>query len=103
MKSTVTDYETICFFCGGQSECYHHLLNGRGIRDKAEIDGIKVPSCNKHHNMGPLLERIHGNPMAEKLSKMLGQAIWERNYCAEGHTLAEARAAFMRRYYKNYL
>lgn len=73
-KSIVTDYAGICFFCGKPAECEHHLLFGNGIRELAEQDGLKVPACNKCHNMGKQIERIHENIMAEKLSKMLGQA-----------------------------
>jgi len=95
MDSIVTTYKDVCFFCGRPAECEHHLLFGQGIRLLAEEDGIKVPSCNKCHNMGSILERVHENPMAEKLSKMLGQAIWEKNY--------GDREAFRKRYGKSYL
>ena len=94
MKSIVTDYEQ-CFFCTGPAECEHHLLFGNGIRNLAEADGIKVKICNRCHNMGKIQERIHENPMAEKLSKMLGQSIWESEY---GN-----REAFIKRYGKSYL
>lgn len=76
-KGIVTEYTTICFFCGRPAECEHHLLFGNGTRELAEKDGIKVPSCHRCHNLGPVNERVHDNPMAEKLSKMLGQAIYE--------------------------
>ena len=33
------------------------------------MSGLKVPSCNKCHNMGSIPQRVHENPMAEKLSK----------------------------------
>jgi len=77
-KGIVTEYKSICFFCGDPAECEHHLLFGNGTRPLAEKDGLKVPSCNRCHNMGAISERIHDNPMAEKLSKMLGQAIFEK-------------------------
>lgn len=103
MKSIVTEYDTICFFCGGPRECEHHLIFGNGRRQLSDDDGLIIYPCHKHHNMGKTLERIHDNPSAEKLSKMLGQAIWERNYVAGGHTLEEASAAFFNRYKINYL
>lgn len=95
MKSIVTKYTDTCFFCEAPAECEHHLIFGKGLRELAEQDGIKVPSCNKHHNMGTVPERIHDNPMAEKLSKMLGQAIWESHY--------GDRETFRKRYGKSYL
>lgn len=94
-KGIVTEYKDICFFCGAPAECEHHLLFGSGTRQLADKDGLKVPSCNKCHNMGRINERIHENPMAEKLSKMLGQAIYE---CKIG-----TREEFRRRYGKSYL
>lgn len=96
MKSIVTECTDTCFFCGRPAECEHHLLFGTSARNLAEQDGIKVPCCNKCHNMAnKAVDRVHGNPMAEKLSKMLGQAIWEVNY--------GDREAFRRRYGKSYL
>lgn len=58
-------------------------------------DGLKVPACNKCHNMGKQIERIHENIMAEKLSKMLGQAIYESKI--------GTREEFRKRYGKSYL
>ena len=103
-ESKVTEYKDYCVFCGkivfGQQ---HHLLFGQGIRPLAEADGIKVPICNDCHTSGRVAERIHDNPMAEKLSKMFGQSIWERNYIAEnGGSIENARAKFIRRYGKSY-
>lgn len=94
-KSIVTEYHGICIFCGAPAECEHHLLFGMGIRPLAEKDGIKVPACNKCHNMGKTLECVHGNPMAERLSRMLGQAVWEKEY--------GTREQFRARYGKSYL
>ena len=94
-KSIVTDYAGICFFCGKPAECEHHLLFGNGIRELAEQDGLKVPACNKCHNMGKQIERIHENIIAEKLSKMLGQAIYESKI--------GTREEFRKRYGKSYL
>lgn len=94
-KGIVTEYKNVCFFCGAPAECEHHLIFGNGNRDLSDKDGLKVPSCNKCHNTGSISERIHDNPMAEKLSKMLGQAIYELKI--------DDRETFRRRYGKSYL
>lgn len=94
-KSIVAVDGRICLFCGRPAECEHHLLFGRGIRELAEKDGLKVPSCNNCHNMGRVEERVHDNPMAEKLSKILGQAIYEAK--------VGSREEFRARYGKSYL
>lgn len=94
-KSIVAEHGGACFFCGRPAECEHHLLFGNGARKLAEQDGLKVPACNNCHNMGRLPERIHDNPMAEKLSKILGQAMYEAKI--------GGREEFRARYGKSYL
>lgn len=79
-KGIVTEHSEICIFCGRPAECEHHLIFGTAGRELSEKDGLKVPACNNCHNMGKMLSRIHDNPMAERLSKMLGQAIWEKEW-----------------------
>lgn len=94
-KSMVTEQGKACFFCGRPAECEHHLLFGNGKRKLAEEDGLKVPSCNGCHTVGKLTERIHDNPMAEKLSKILGQVVYEAK--------VGSREEFRVRYGKSYL
>lgn len=106
-KSTVCQerFKDYCFFCGcpviGRE---HHLVFGSANRQKADEDGLKVPICDHCHTIGKLWERIHDNTMAEKLSKMFGQAIFERNALAnkEVQTIDEAREKFRRRYGQSY-
>ena len=95
MRSIVTEYDSICFFCGKPAVEEHHLLFGNGTRQLAEEDGIKVPTCKDCHTIGVKMCRVHDNPMAERLSKMLGQAIWEKEY--------GTRDQFRARYGKSYL
>lgn len=103
-KSTVVQerFAGYCFFCGKPCETEHHLIFGKGMRELAEEDGLKVPACGMCHVIGKVLERVHDNPMAEKLSKMLGQAFFERNECAKGASLDEAREKFRKRYGRSY-
>ncbi len=91
--------------CGKPAECEHHLLFGRGIRTLAEEDNLKISMCNACHNMAVKpADRIHENSMAENLSKMLGQAIYERDYCVRhGCDIETAEKAFLVRYGRNYL
>ena len=95
MRSIVTEHDTICFFCGRPVQCEHHLLFGNGTRELAEEDGLKVPCCHRCHNMGPGTESLHNNIMAEKLSRMLGQAVYESRI--------GTREEFRARYGKSYL
>lgn len=94
-KGIITEYERICAFCGRDTRTYHHLLFGRGIRELAEKDGIKLPCCDDCHTMNEITRRIHGNSRAEDLSKMLGQVVWEKQY--------GSREEFRKRYGKSYL
>lgn len=94
-----------CVFCGKRANCRHHLIfGGYNSRPIAESDDITILICNDCHTMGHITERIHDNPMAERLSKMLGQAIYERDRALAGQTDGAAiRAAFIKRYGKSYL
>lgn len=102
-KSIVTKYVNNCAFCGRPCNTEHHLLFGKGIRPLAEADGIKLPICPNCHTMNKVAERIHDNPIAEKLSKMAGQLAWEKHDCANGSTEAESREHFRKRYGESYL
>ena len=100
-KSTIEreEYAKYCFFCGSPNvNGEHHFMSGRGMRQLAEEDGLKAHTCDKCHTLGKILERVHDNVMAEKLSKMFAQAIFERNEVAKGATIDEAREKFRKRY-----
>lgn len=109
MKSILTDYDDFSVFSGKKAECNHHLIFGR-FRELAEEDGLKIPLTNEEHNFGKLLERIHDNPAAEKLSKICGQLAFEKEfYKKEYYKIHEttekdiARIEFRKRYGKSFL
>lgn len=103
MKSIVTEFTEICAICGKPSECEHHLVFGRGMRELADKDKLILPMCNECHNMNQYLTScIHGNSMAEALSKMVGQLAFEKEFYRNGEK-DEARLAFMKRYGRSYL
>lgn len=94
-----------CVFCGRGEAKKHHLIFGTGLREKADEDGIFIYACSACHVTGERVEdRIHDNPMAEKLSKMLGQVMWEKNYIEEhGCSADDAKYAFIQRYGRGYI
>ena len=110
-KNIVTEYTEMSAFSACPKECDHHLIFGSGLRKLAEEDGLFIPLTNKEHNMGHNTEKIHGNQAAEKLSKMLGQTVWESQYLAdaleqitgENDYRDKARRAFRNRYGISYL
>lgn len=111
-KSIITDYMEISAFSGKPAESTHHCVFGSGLRRLADQDRLIIGLTHDEHNMGELIERIHGNPAAEKLSKMVGQLAWERHWIAErlkqlhpgaGDIESEAREAFRKRYSISYL
>ncbi len=110
-KSIVTNYNDISAFSGVPKETDHHLIFGKGLRELADEDLLTLPLLNCEHNMSSkgTIYQIHGNPAAEKLSKMVGQLAWEKHYIAEKYSLpfddveAEAREAFRERYGKSFL
>lgn len=75
------------FWEDGDGWCYGNYLEdmvfGTAGRELSEKDGLKVPVCNNCHNMGEILKRIHGNPMAERMSKIIGQLAWEKEYALQ--------------------
>ena len=109
--SIVTEYTELSAFSARPKECDHHLIYGTGLRDLADADGLILPLCNDEHNIcrdGDQTKIIHGNTAAGKLSKMLGQVIWEQDYIARRLGIAtqstadlwraEAREQFLKRY-----
>lgn len=97
----ITEYADYCIFCGRPMTEQHHLLNGPD-RKKADEDGLIVPLCSGCHTMNEPLRCLHRNPMAMKLSKMLGQMAYEKNKVAAGYSEEEAREMFRKRYGKSY-
>ncbi|MFR4441207.1 MAG: hypothetical protein ACLT46_16115 [Hungatella sp.] len=94
-KGIITEYNEYCLFCGRPVEAKHHLIGGPN-RNKAEEDGLKIPCCNNCHNIGDVLTRIHGNPMVEAMSKMMGQLAWEKHVA--GGKQKRSQEAFRSRY-----
>ena len=102
-EGIVTRYNSNCLFCGRPVEATHHLIEGTSKRKQSDQDGLTIPCCNDCHNMGELPRRIHGNLMAEVMSKMIGQLAWEKRAVSEGQTEEEARESFRKRYGESYL
>lgn len=87
----------------------------KAVEELSEKDGLKVPVCNNCHNMGQKLCRIHENPMAERMSKMIGQLAWEREWLLKNTVTINSkgqmakvegnvvRSQFMKRYGRSYL
>lgn len=94
----------ICALCGCSIATQeHHLIFGSSKRRLADEDGLTLMLCGDCHTSGSLTTRLHDNIAAEKLSKMLGQAIYESNNIAAGDTKEQAREKFLQRYGISYL
>ena len=103
-KIVQPEYQGYCIFCGTPStHGVHHFLYGDygATRKKADEDGIFADICDTCHVAGK--DSLHEHAIAIKLSRMFGEAIWERNYLAEhGGNVKDAKAAFFSRYGRNY-
>ena len=98
--------------CGKVAHGVHHLVFGND-RENADYDGLYVPVCDSCHILGHLDDnmgygygkesRIHDNPMAETMSKMMGQLMWELSQVADEEQREELKTKFRKRYGKNYL
>lgn len=110
-QSAITKYNNVSVFSGTPKETDHHCIFGNGLRELADEDGLTIPLLHREHNLSPkgTIYQIHGNPAAEKLSKIVGQLAWERNYLISKYESPdedlgeEAREAFRKRYGKSYL
>ena len=106
--SAVTKYEGFSAFSGTPTSTRHHLCFGRGMRDLSEKFGLWIPVTDAEHNMSSkgTINQIHGNPAAEALSKMLGQAIYEkeiyRKQCVNDDS-DPARERFMKEFGRSYM
>lgn len=75
INSRVTEERQICILCGWRfAQHTHHLICGTSGRKFSDKYGLTVPLCAICHN------ELHKSGVAVMLSKMLGQAIWEKNY-----------------------
>ena len=78
-----------CDICGlNMASETHHLIGGTSERRISDKYGLTLDVCRTCH------ETMHQNSTANKLSKMLGQAMFETNY---------TRYEYMKRFKKNYL
>lgn len=104
----------ICAMCGEYCQSVeHHLVFGTGARELADEDELILDLCIDCHTLAfHVIDRIHDNVAAEKLSKMLGQMMYERNYLAKELTATQedadlmknrARQQFMKRYGRSFL
>lgn len=74
----VTEYVDFCLFCGKPYNIEgHHLICGNSRRRKGTDDKLQIPTCPNCH------KRIHNDGISMKLSKMLGQAIYEQTHTRE--------------------
>ena len=68
------EYWGYCSFTGQPTTIYHHLVYGNGNKAKSEKYGLKLPVVTKPHY------DMHHNETAMKLSRMLGQMAYEKEY-----------------------
>ena len=83
-----------CEICGSPNAEQHHLVFGNANRKLSDCDELVMDLCRDHH------EFMHKNA---KISRIIGQLMYERNKCAEGYAIDAARQSFRMRYGKSYL
>ena len=87
--TVVTEYVEFCLICGKPYNIEgHHLICGKGRRQKGTEDKLLLPVCSDCH------KRIHGDGVSMALSKMVWQAIYEQN-----HTREEFRERYGQSYF----
>ena len=96
----ITEYSDISIISGKPEEETHHLVYGYGMRDLADEDGLTAPLTSEEHHF------IHENRYAGKMSKIIGQLAFEKEYYrSRRHDkgIDPARDAFRKRYGISYL
>ena len=93
----ITKYSNACLLCGTPSTDRHHLICGNGFRKLADRWNLVIPICRDCH------QKIHANGTAEKLSKIAGQLLFEKEDILRGATEDEAREHFRSIFGKSYL
>lgn len=93
----ITKYTEYCSLCGKPKEDTHHLVFGRGFRQLSDRWNLVMPICRNCH------ESIHGNVMAEKLSKICGQLLFEKEDILRGESEESAREHFRQIFGRSYL
>lgn len=108
--------EGSCLLCGRYGNLVeHHLIMGR-YRKLCDEDNLTIWICPECHTFGhsetgfSVESRIHDNSRAEDLSKMLGQALYEKDvYKALYEAITGSRNedigrdTFFKRYGRNFL
>lgn len=97
MKAFFTDYPKYCLFCGKPTTEQHHFIFGVANHKLADNDGIYAPLCRPCHDF------IHKNGTAAKMSKIIGQLVWEENELSSKGEIKDAREKFRSRYGLSYL
>ena len=101
-KSIMGTQKGFCYMCFRYTPTEkHHIFGGTANRRLSEEDGLWVYLCQECHNIPP--RGVHFNPYRREWLQKAGQRAYENNLIAKGMPPAEARAAFMQRYGKNYL
>ena len=93
----ITKYMEYCMICGKPKTDVHHLVYGNAKRRLADEDKLVAPCCREHHEM------FHQDKEMQVMSHIVGQLLYERDRCAEGKTIDEARSLFRQRYGISYL
>lgn len=95
-----TKFCGFCAICGKPTTHEHHLIYGSAGRQLSERHGLKIPCCDTCNAGG-----VHSNAIAGKLSKMLGQVAFEKEYFRKmcGGSNEEARTEFRRVFGSSFL
>lgn len=89
-----------CVVCGKPNAQVHHLIEGTANRRLSDEDELVIPLCQEHH-IGKY--SVHMCKPVSVFAHISGQLAYERDKCAEGMTVEEARESFRRRYGRSYL
>lgn len=95
-KAYITDYKKNCIFCYRPTTELHHLVYGGANRRISDDLGLVIPVCRECHN------EIHKNGLCGKMSKYMGELLFELNQVADEEEIKDAREKFRGYFQKTY-
>ena len=91
-----------CYLCGSNDRlALHEVFFGTANRVKSKEDGMVIPLCGSHHNLGTF--SVHNNHELDLKLKRYAEKIWIEKYTDSNLPYTDRVQLFIDRYGKNYL
>ena len=90
-----------CCLCGSTDRVALHEVFHGPFRDKSKEDGMVVPLCGPHHNLGTF--SVHNCDELDRKLKQNAEKVWIEKYTDNTLEYEDRVKLFINRYGKNYI